>query len=70
MHPPTRLLNEHDAADVLGISVSSLRRWRSERRGHGPAWIKVNGSAVRYSADDLLEYINSCRRTPEPGGER
>lgn len=64
-----RLLDEHEAAAHLSISVSTLRRWRSERRGQGPPWHKLGG-AVRYCITDLDAYIESCRRSPEPGGGR
>ena len=46
--PNTGLLNEHEAAQVLGLKVATLRRWRWA--GKPPRFLKI-GAAVRY---DLL----------------
>jgi hypothetical protein len=40
-----RLLNENEAAGLLGLSVKTLRRWRWARKGL--RWTKI-GAAVRY----------------------
>src|SRR5215212_11480120 len=40
------LLDEHRAAEQLGLSVKTLRRWRWV--GRGPPFIKL-GTAVRYA---------------------
>jgi hypothetical protein len=60
-----RLLNEHEAAERLGLAVSTLRRWRWSRRG--PAWCKV-GWAVRYSPRDLQSFIDQGRCQPTAAG--
>ena len=41
---PPALVNEHEAARLLGLSVKTLRRWRWA--GRGPNFVKI-GSAVR-----------------------
>jgi excisionase family DNA binding protein len=51
------LLNEHEAAALLGVSVRTLQNWRL--RGGGPPYQKL-GSAVRYSTAKLHEWIE-CR---------
>ena len=56
--PSTRLVTETQAAEILGLSVKTLRRWRWQRRGI--TWVKI-GEAVRYSTDDLQAYIESRR---------
>ena len=56
---PNRLLNEHEAADILGLSVKTLRRWRWA--GRPPRFIKI-GSAVRYDPADLQNLIEAGRR--------
>lgn len=53
------LVNEDSAANFLGASVRSLQQWRV--RGCGPKFIKI-GRLVRYSPDDLKEWIESRRR--------
>ena len=58
--PGTRLLNEHETADALGLKVATLRRWRWA--GKPPRFLKI-GSAVRYDPQVLAEFIEAARRT-------
>ncbi len=58
------LVNDVDAADYLGLSVHTLRRWRMFR--NGPAFVKVGGKAVRYRIADLEAFIG--RPAPEGKG--
>jgi len=55
------LLNEHEAAQFLGLSVFTLRAWRSQRRG--PVFVKL-GRAVRYRPDDLEAFLNEAAVKP------
>jgi predicted DNA-binding transcriptional regulator AlpA len=55
-------LKEQEVADLLQISVSTLRHWRVERTG--PPAIKVS-NRVRYPASGLQAYLNGC---PQVGG--
>lgn len=66
----SRLLNEHQAARVLNIAVTTLRRWRWA--GHGPLAYHKIGGAVRYSTADLNAFIAAARRrsTSDPGPDR
>ena len=48
-----------DAAHILGLSVHTLRAMRAKGR-QGPTYSKV-GRAVRYSYDDLDEFMQSRR---------
>jgi predicted DNA-binding transcriptional regulator AlpA len=59
--PADRLLNEAEAAAMLGWSRKTLaqRRWR----GLPPAHIKIGGS-IRYLERDLLAFIAAGRQTP------
>jgi predicted DNA-binding transcriptional regulator AlpA len=61
----THLLNEHDVARITGLSVATVRRWRLF--GQGPRFIKISGSAVRYSPEDLKAYLDT---RPTGGGNR
>ncbi len=36
---PSQLLNEHAVAELLGVSVATVRRWRLLRQG--PKFIRV-----------------------------
>ncbi len=62
--PRTRLLKERETAEILGIEVSTLRRWRLA--GRGPAFCKF-GSAVRYEPEIIADYIASNRRRSTSG---
>ena len=66
--PETRLLNETEAAKVLGLKVTTLRRWRWA--GKPPRYLKI-GSAVRYDPEELADFMDAARRTStsDPGTE-
>jgi excisionase family DNA binding protein len=50
------LLTETDVAELLRVSLASVRRWRLEKRG--PTFVKV-GTCVRYRPEDLEAWIGS-----------
>ena len=54
------LLHETEAAKILSVKVSTLRRWRWA--GKPPRFLKI-GSAVRYDPDELADLIEAARRT-------
>jgi predicted DNA-binding transcriptional regulator AlpA len=59
-HPePTEMMNEHEVAAFLKMSVASVRRWRLFRTG--PTFKKI-GSAVRYRRVDVEAWVDSCPR--------
>lgn len=49
------MLNEFQAAAVLGLGVKVLRRRRAD--GGGPRFTKLNGCSVRYKLGDLQSWI-------------
>ena len=51
-----QLLNETDAARLIGFSVRALQGWR--HRGGGPAYVNPSKRAVRYRVRDLLAWID------------
>jgi predicted DNA-binding transcriptional regulator AlpA len=55
------VLNEREAARYLGMSVHTLQRWRSDRRG--PRFLKL-GAAVRYRECDLLAFLEGNEVQP------
>ena len=59
--PGTRLLNESEAADALGLKVTTLRRWRWA--GKPPRFLKIGSTAVRYDPAELVAFIEAARRT-------
>ena len=62
------LLNEHVAANALGVKVSTLRRWRWA--GKPPNFHKI-GAAVRYSPAEIRRVKAASLRTStsDPGLE-
>ena len=50
------LLNEHELAEILNVSVASVRRWRLVNRG--PRFLKI-GASVRYRSEDLSEWLET-----------
>ncbi len=54
------LITEGEAASLLRVSLTSLRRWR--REGRGPVYRKL-GRSVRYRPGDLSDFVASARRT-------
>jgi predicted DNA-binding transcriptional regulator AlpA len=65
MSPPDldRLLDEKEAAQLLSLSPSTVRGWRS--RGEGPQFVRFE-RAIRYRRTDLLKYAAE-HVTTEPG---
>ena len=59
MTTDSALLDVRAAAARLGISASSLNKWRVS--GDGPIYIRV-GAAVRYAPRDLADWLAARRR--------
>jgi predicted DNA-binding transcriptional regulator AlpA len=60
-----RLINEFEAADLLGYGVRALRNWRV--RGGGPRYVKVSARSIRYRRRDLIAWADArlCSNTSE-----
>ena len=56
-----QLVNTRKAAEILGRSPATLKRWRYE--GVGPAYVEIEGR-VSYDVAVLIEYINENTRVP------
>lgn len=55
------------AAYLLGISVTTLKRWR--KSGVGPPFVKMEKRLVRYSISELRDWAkNNQRRINKPYG--
>jgi hypothetical protein len=52
---PGDLVDEREAAAILGAQVQTLRNWRW--RGDGPRFRKVGARLVRYHRADLAAFI-------------
>jgi hypothetical protein len=53
------LITEAEAAAILRVSLTSLRRWR--RQGSGPVYRRL-GRSVRYRPNDLSDFVASAGR--------
>jgi predicted DNA-binding transcriptional regulator AlpA len=51
------LLRDSEVSLLLQVSLATVRRWRMF--GQGPRFLKI-GASVRYRADDVREWLNSC----------
>ena len=47
-------VNEQEVSKITGLSVATLRNWRS--MGRGPVYAKV-GKSVRYQISDIKEFM-------------
>jgi excisionase family DNA binding protein len=51
-----RALTEREVADMLGLSVATLRAWR--HRGKGPRFLRL-GRSVRYLRSDVADFVRA-----------
>lgn len=58
---PGDLVNEHEAAAIIGGEVGTLRNWRS--LGKGPRYYKIGERMVRYHRADLAAFIGGEAHT-------
>lgn len=56
MSGTTRALTEREVAELLGLSVATLRAWR--HRGRGPRFLRL-GRSVRYLPSDLADFVRA-----------
>lgn len=53
-----KIIDEGEASELLGLKASTLRVWRSKKRG--PPGFRV-GRAVRYRRSEVLNWLNERR---------
>jgi predicted DNA-binding transcriptional regulator AlpA len=61
------LLDEHEVARVLNMSIGTIRRWRLIRQG--PRYRKI-GASVRYKPSDVSAWLDSRPSSQGPQAER
>jgi len=59
MNTIDRLLKPDEAAELLGLSSSTLSKMRL--KGDGPAFVKLGKRRVAYRVSDLAEWSNTRR---------
>lgn len=63
-----RLLTEREAAQLLGLQPSTLRRWRSVGQPGQPEFCRIGGGrAIRYKLSTLTAYMSGLKTS---GGVR
>ena len=53
------LLNQNEAAELLGVAPATLNFWRAS--GRGPAFVRISKRCVRYRCEDLQKWVDSQR---------
>jgi len=53
---PIHLLNEYQVAEMLGVSVATVRRWRLLKQG--PRFLKL-GVLCKYRTEDIASWLES-----------
>lgn len=61
----TPMLNEQEAAALLGLSRRTMQEWR--RLGKGPKYKKLGERAVRYELETLQAFGTNRRSTRGEG---
>ena len=54
------LVDQIEAAELLGVSPSTMNGWRNT--GRGPAYVALSSRCVRYKISDLQRYVASKRQ--------
>ena len=67
MNRPAQLLSVGEAADFLGVSAASLRKWSDQ--GVLPVY-RTPGRQRRYALEDLHAFIRSMREPAHPAVPR
>jgi excisionase family DNA binding protein len=60
--PTSAILTEQQAAALINCKRPTLTAWRRKRVG--PAYYQI-GRLIRYSQDDLAEFLERNRRNPD-----
>jgi predicted DNA-binding transcriptional regulator AlpA len=55
-----RVLSEREAAKYVGLSVHTLRNYRTGEDGRAPRWYR-NGKKILYDIADLDAYLDRLR---------
>lgn len=60
-----KMYRQEHLAELLGVSVATLTKWRHLRRG-GPRWITLGARTVAYPESAIVEYLSECASHPQP----
>lgn len=51
------LINTKQAAELIGVSVASMKLYRA--KGTGPVFVRIGHKTVRYTAESLRAWVAS-----------
>lgn len=54
-----KLLTSKEVAEMLSVSLMTLKRWRLA--GEGPAFIYMSRNSVRYKLEDIEKFVEERR---------
>jgi predicted DNA-binding transcriptional regulator AlpA len=57
-----QLVDDNTVAAVIGMSVTTIRKWRY--LAQGPPWVKVGLKSVRYRVGALREWLHGLEGQP------
>jgi predicted DNA-binding transcriptional regulator AlpA len=63
---PSSILRTPAAAELLGVSISTLEKWRVS--GQGPRFVKIGARLVGYEKADLDTFRDSLPRFSNTSG--
>ena len=55
------LIDQHEVAAILGVTVHTVRYWRKRSIRQGPPWIRLGYKAVRYCRADVETFARAKR---------
>lgn len=58
-----KIISTREAADILGLDDSTLRKWR--RQGKGPRVIDYGDNCYRYRRSEVERYRDESERDPD-----
>lgn len=58
---PDALMDECQAAQMLGYTTRALQKWR--RTGAGPKFIRISCRSIRYRRRDIIDWIEEKTRS-------
>ncbi len=57
--PNDALLSSRQMADLMGVSIPTLSRWRCEGGGGGPPFIRISEKRAAYSLRAYREWVDA-----------
>lgn len=55
-----RLIDEKEAAEMIGLAVPTLRSGRTRGSNSSPPFYRI-GNRIKYDADELVEWVKARR---------